>query len=99
MTTPATTPLEQQVYAALATVYDPEVAIDIVSLGIVYGVAVDDGVATITYTFTTPRCPMGRHITNGIVTAVSRVPGIRRVVPNLVWEPAWNPSRISEDVR
>lgn len=83
------------IWTALATVIDPELRLDIVTLGLVYGVEVDGDTATITYTLTTPGCPLERAITEGVRTAVSNVEGIRRVNTHVVWEPAWHPGMIA----
>lgn len=85
------------VWTALATVVDPELGLDIVTLGLVYGVELDGSTARITYTLTTPGCPMERAITDGVRRAVSAVDDIDRVDTHIVWEPAWHPGMIAPD--
>jgi metal-sulfur cluster biosynthetic enzyme len=87
---------ETRVWDALGYVIDPEVGIDIVSLGLVYGVAVEDSVVKIRFTLTTPGCPMEDHIVTAIEAVVGALDGVERVVTLLVWEPAWNPGMIRE---
>lgn len=86
---------ECDVLEALQDVIDPEIGLDIVTLGLVYGVCINDHVVTVTYSLTTRGCPMESIITSGIVDAVSALPGVESVAPRLVWEPRWNPDRIS----
>jgi metal-sulfur cluster biosynthetic enzyme len=84
------------VWEALSTVIDPEIGLDIVTLGLVYEVEADEKAVRVTFSLTTPGCPMEEMITSGVVNAVSAVPGVARILPNLVWEPRWHPGMIQE---
>lgn len=93
---PHETPITRAIWTALATVIDPELGLDVVTLGLVYDVSVEGDCAHITYTMTTPGCPMERIITHGIRSAVQRVDGISQVDTHVVWEPAWHPGMIAQ---
>lgn len=80
-----------RVWASLRHVIDPEIGIDIVTLGLVYGVEVRGGEVLIDFSLTTPGCPMEHAIRGGIVHAAQRVSNVEAVHANLVWEPRWNP--------
>ncbi len=85
-----------QVLHALRDVIDPEIGLDIVTLGLIYEITVDEGTTDITFTLTTPGCPMEEIIRSGIVQAAGQVEGINAVNANLVWEPRWNPDMVQK---
>ena len=84
--------------AALSEVYDPEIGIDIVSLGLIYGTNIDDeGLLTIDMTLTTPYCPLGPVIETQAHAVCAPLPGVRDVKVNLVWSPPWDPRTMASD--
>ncbi|HEX8996083.1 MAG TPA: metal-sulfur cluster assembly factor [Ktedonobacterales bacterium] len=90
----------QQIYDALHNVYDPELGVNIVDLGLVYGVELrDDGYVTLTMTLTTPGCPMHESIGDGVGKALSTVAGVTGGEIKIVWEPRWEPSMMTEEGR
>ncbi|MDD3520754.1 MAG: iron-sulfur cluster assembly protein [Actinomycetota bacterium] len=90
----------EDVYKALAEVYDPEIPINIVDLGLIYNVNVDDdNNVDIDMTFTTRGCPMHVFIREQAKESVEKMDGIGKVNVNLVWEPKWTPEMISKEVR
>jgi metal-sulfur cluster biosynthetic enzyme len=91
----ASDPRIELLWRNLAKVIDPEIGIDIVALGLVYGVEVHDDVAWITHTLTTPGCPMERIITDGIRAAAMEADDICGVETTLVWEPTWHSGMIA----
>jgi metal-sulfur cluster biosynthetic enzyme len=84
---------------ALRVVIDPELGHNIVDLGFVYEISVDDGAARITMTATTPGCPAIRFIKEGVANAAARVPGVRDVDVVMTFDPPWTPARIEPIVR
>lgn len=91
---------ETSVREALKSVYDPELGLDIVTLGMVYGITVsEEGAVDIRMTLTTPGCPMERVILEGIQHAVSKLDGVSKIGVDLVWEPRWSPEQIDPEGR
>ena len=84
---------------ALRQVIDPEVGCNIVDLGLVYDVAIADGIAEVKMTLTTPGCPMHDSIAGGVKNALANLEGIRDAEVELVWDPPWQPSMISKAAR
>ena len=98
--TPARAPVAsaEDVMDALREVIDPELGLDVVSLGLVYGVEVDDlGEATVRMTLTTPYCPLGPMLESQVHAATQFLPGIQGVKVDLVWDPPWDPHTMASD--
>ncbi|MTV81823.1 metal-sulfur cluster assembly factor [Secundilactobacillus folii] len=89
-------PIENKVMTALEDVIDPELGIDMVNLGLIYDINVDDdGNCVVTMTLTTMGCPLGNLLADSITEAVTSVDGVKTCDINLVWEPAWDMDRMS----
>lgn len=95
------TATEDMVREALKEVYDPEIGVNIVDLGLVYDLDIkEDGLVDITMTLTTPMCPLSEYIESEVQNnLVGTVPGVTGAHVNLVWTPPWNPSMMSEDAK
>jgi len=92
--------LTDQIVGALKTVYDPEIPADIYELGLIYKVDVDDDRAVqIDMTLTTPNCPSAAELPGMVENAVASVPGVREAKVTIVWDPPWDPSRMSDEAR
>ena len=95
----AAVPSETEVMDALSNVIDPELGLDFVELGLIYGVEVDAGNVHVTFTLTTPGCPIGPQVTEQIEEFVGELEGVRTVESEMVFTPAWSPERMSEDAK
>ncbi|MGH6673520.1 MAG: SUF system Fe-S cluster assembly protein [Xanthobacteraceae bacterium] len=92
--------LTDEIVGALKTVYDPEIPADIYELGLIYRVDIDDDHAvTVDMTLTTPNCPSAAELPGQVENAVAAVPGVREAKVNVVWDPPWDPSRMSDEAR
>ena len=91
---------ETFVMEALKEVIDPELGINVVDLGLIYEVDIDDANVSVTMTLTTPGCPLHESIGAAVREALDTyIPGIGDVGVNLVWDPPWSPDRITEEGR
>jgi FeS assembly SUF system protein len=92
--------LQASIVEALKTIYDPEIPVDIYELGLIYDVAVtEDGDAVVTMTLTTPHCPVAESMPGEVELRVLSVPGVRDAEVKLVWDPPWDPSKMSDEAR
>ncbi|MHB8490909.1 MAG: metal-sulfur cluster assembly factor [Solirubrobacteraceae bacterium] len=88
-----------RVMDALSEVIDPELGLDFVELGLIYGVEIDEGTVRVTYSLTTPGCPIGPQVAEQIGELVGEVDGVKDVQSELVFTPPWSPERMSEDAK
>ena len=92
--------LKDRIVEALKSVYDPEIPVDIYELGLIYDIDVtEDGDAVVTMTLTTPHCPVAESMPNEVELRVLSVPGVRDAEVKLVWDPPWDPSKMSDEAR
>lgn len=92
-------PSTEEVEEALSNVIDPELGLDFVELGLIYGIDVDEGDVHVTFTLTTPACPIGPQITEQIDEFVSELEGVESVTVGSTFTPPWTPERMSEDAK
>jgi FeS assembly SUF system protein len=94
------TRLTDEIVSALKTVYDPEIPADIYELGLIYRIDIaDDRAVAIDMTLTTPNCPSAQELPTMVENAVASVPGVGAVKVEIVWDPPWDPSRMSDEAR
>jgi FeS assembly SUF system protein len=92
--------LTDDIVAALKTVYDPEIPADIYELGLIYRIDLaDDRAVAVDMTLTTPNCPAAQELPTMVENAVASVPGVGQVKVNIVWDPPWDQSRMSDEAR
>jgi len=93
-------PNEDTLIEAIATVYDPEIPVNIYELGLIYTVEIDDdGGVKVEMTLTAPACPSAQELPEQVQNAVLMVPGVTSCHVETVWEPPWDPSRMTEEAR
>jgi len=92
--------LTDEIVAALKTIYDPEIPADLYELGLIYKIVIDDDrVVYIDMTLTSPNCPSAAELPGQVENAVTSVAGVREAKVNIVWDPPWDPSRMSDEAR
>ncbi len=92
--------IDEQVLAALRTVYDPEIPVNILDLGLIYGIDCDgENNLDIRMTLTAPACPVAGAMPGMVENAVKKVPGVANVQVELVWDPPWTQERMSDEAR
>lgn len=90
---------EEDVYEALEEVIDPELGLDFVSLGLVYDVEIEQEDVYVTFTLTTPACPIGPQVSEQMKEFVGDLPGVSTVHPKMVFDPAWSPEMMTDDAK
>ena len=92
-------PTREEIFDALRAVEDPELGMDIVELGLLYDVEVEDGRVHVLFTLTSMGCPVGPMLEEQIRDVVAAMPGVEQVESELTWDPPWSPERMSDDAK
>jgi metal-sulfur cluster biosynthetic enzyme len=92
-------PSVEDVEAALTNVIDPELGLDFVELGLIYGIEISGGDVHVTFTLTSPGCPIGPQVSEQIEEFVSELDGVASVESSMTFTPPWTPDRMSEDAK
>ncbi len=92
-------PLYDAVIEALKEIYDPEIPVNIYDLGLVYGVELADTHVVVTMTLTTPNCPVAESMPGEVEMRVGAVPGVGSAEVNLIWDPPWDPQKMSDEAK
>lgn len=92
-------PSEEEIKEALTNVIDPELGLDFVELGLIYEIEVEGEEVYVTFTLTTPGCPIGPQVTEEIKEYAGELDGVKKVFPKLVFDPPWKPEMMSEDAK
>jgi len=93
-------PSETALIDAIAQVFDPEIPVNVYELGLIYAIEIaDDGAVQVEMTLTAPNCPSAQELPAQVTDMVERVPGVTSAVVEVVWEPPWDPGRMSEEAR
>ncbi len=93
-------PTQDAIIGAIATVYDPEIPVNIYELGLIYAVEIgDDGRVKVEMTLTAPACPSAQELPEQVQAAVLSLPGVVSCEVETVWDPPWDPSRMTEEAR
>ena len=92
-------PTREAILEALKQVYDPEIPVDVVNLGLVYGVAVEDARVTVKMTMTSPGCPVGDFLAQEVERVIRALGDVDAVRVELVWDPPWSPEKMSAEGR
>lgn len=90
---------KDKVFELLKEVLDPEIGLDIISLGLVYDVKIDEDVIDVTMTLTTPGCPMHSSITGWVENLLGKTEPEKKINVNLVWEPKWTPELMTDEAK
>ncbi len=90
---------KDQVYEALHACYDPEIPVNIVDLGLIYDVEINEDKVNVKMTLTAPGCGMGAMIASDAQQKILQIPGVSEANVDLVWDPPWDPSKISEEAK